>query len=148
MIEPLLAYLNQNDFYQNFQKTYIENVKIKMKQNEIMINQINSLLNQFSETTANNQKSDKLVYYNENTQLNAIIQTKNSLISELGGQRIDLITVDKIIKKSSSVLNVINTKGLNNKMKFVIPLFLIFAFIGLYLFRNFYKSHSSKLSIK
>jgi hypothetical protein len=148
VIEPLLAYLNQSDYYQNCQKTYIENVKIKMKQNEIMIEQINGLLNQFSATSANNQKSDKLVYYNENTQLNAIIQTKNGLITELGGQRMDLITVDKVIKKSSSALNVINTKGLNNKMKFAIPLFLIFAFIGLYLFRGFYKSHSSKLSTK
>lgn len=147
-IEPLLNYLNQNDYFQDVQRTYIANIKIKMKQNEMIIEQINNLLNQFSGTLANSQKSDKLVYYNENTQLNEIIQTKNGLISELGGQRMDLITVDKIIKKNSSVLNVVNSKGLNNKMKFVIPLILIFGYLGVYLFVSFYKREAAKLSTK
>jgi hypothetical protein len=147
-VDPVLAYLNQNKFYQNIQNAYINNIKVKMQQNEAIIEEINGLLEQFSLTSANNQKSDKLVYYNENTQLNEIIKTKNALIAEMGSQRMDLITNDKIIIKNSDVLNVVYKKGLNNKMKFVIPLFLIFAYLGVYAFRSFYKTQAAKSSTK
>jgi hypothetical protein len=148
MIEPLMTYLNQNEYYQNVQNVYVSNIKTKMKQNEEIIGQIDNLLNEFSSTTTNNQKSDKLVYYNENTQLNEIIKTKNNLIGELGGQRMDLVNNVQIIMKNSSVINVKNTKGINGKMKLVIPLLLFFAFIGINMFKNFYKRQSVKLASK
>lgn len=148
MINPIMNYLNQNKYYQNIQKVYVNNVKIKMKQNEAIIGQIDGLLNEFSSTTTNNQRSDKLVYYNENTQLNEIIKTKNYLVTELGAQRMDLVNNAQIILKNSSVVNVKNTKGLNGKMMLVIPLLLILGFIGFSLFRNFYKSQSAKLLLK
>jgi hypothetical protein len=148
VIEPLLAYLNQNQFYQDIQRAHINNVKVKMKQDEAIIDEINGLLSQFSLTSSNNQKSDKLVYYNENTQLNDIIQTKNTLISELGKLRVDLITYEKVIIKNSSVLNVINNKGVNSKIKFIIPSVLILGYLGLYAFIGFYKRQSAKLSTK
>ncbi len=148
IIDPLMAYLNRNEYYQNVQEVYVNNIKTKMKQNEAIIKQIDDLLNEFSSTTTNNQKSDKLVYYNENTQLNEIIKTKNNLISELGGERMDLVNNVQIIMKNSSVVNVKNTKGTNGKMKLVLPLFLIFAFIGINLFKNFYRRQSAKLASK
>jgi hypothetical protein len=148
VIEPLLAYLNQNEFYQHIREAHINNVKVKMKQNEAIIDEINGLLSQFSLTSSYNQKSDKLVYYNENTQLNEIIQTKNSLISELGELRVDLITYEKVIIKNSSVLNVINHKGVNSKMKFILPSILILGYFGLYVFISFYKRQSLKLASK
>lgn len=147
-VDPLLAYLNQNEYFQSIQKTQFDNIKIKMRQNEGMIEQINNLLNQFSTSVSNSQKTDKLVYYNENTQLNEIIQTKNNLVNELGFLRMQLISFDKTIKKNSITLNVINKKGLNNKMKFVLPLILIFGFILMNLFIVFYKKQAAKLSSK
>jgi len=146
-IDPIMAYLNQNDYYENIRKVMINNIKVKMKQNEIVIAQIDALLNEFSATTTNNQKSDKLVYYNENTQLNEIIKTKNYLVGELGGERMDLINNQHFIMKNSSVINVKNTKGLNGRMKLVLPLVLILGFIGLNLFRNFYRRQSAKLAL-
>jgi hypothetical protein len=119
-----------------------------MKQNEAIIGQIDNVLNEFSSTTSNNQKSDKLVYYNENTQLNEIIKTKNDLMVELGGQRMDLVNNVQIIMKNSSVINVKNTKGINGKMKLVIPLLLFFAFISINMFKNFYRRHAVKLASK
>ena len=57
------------------------------------------MLNAFSTTANGSQKSDKLVYYNENSQLNEVIKTKDALINEQGGHRIELVNFDKIIKK-------------------------------------------------
>ncbi len=145
-IDPILNYLNKNNYFATVQKVYISNVKAKILKNEEVIQQIDGLLNEFSSSTNNNQKSDKLVYYNENTQLNEIIQTKTNLVTELGNQRMDLINLDKVIKTNSSVLNVRNTKGLNNKMKFILPIVLMALFILIRFFLSFYKKQSFKVA--
>lgn len=147
LIDPILLYLNKNDYYQKLQKTLVNNINIKIKEDQIIINQIDVLLNQFSTTTAANQKSDKLVYYNENSQLNDILGTKNGLISSIGYQKTQLITIDKIIKDKSRVLNVKNTKGTNNKMKFILPIVLIFGFLFISFFKSFYRKQSAKSKI-
>jgi hypothetical protein len=46
--------------------------------------QIDAVLNGFSSSVNRNQQSDKLVYYNENTQLNDVIKTKEALIYRQG----------------------------------------------------------------
>jgi hypothetical protein len=113
----------------------------------ITINQIDALLNQFA-TASSNQKNSNLVYYNENTQLNDVIETKNNLIKNIGLQKTQLVSQNKIVKERSSTLNIQNTKGLNNKMKLVLPIVFIFGFIFLSLFISFYKTQKAKLSNK
>ncbi|WP_395052690.1 hypothetical protein [Flavobacterium sp.] len=147
LIDPILLYLNKNDYYQKIQKMFVENINIKMKEDQIIINQIDVLLNQFTATTAANQKSDKLVYYNENSQLNDILGTKNGLISGIGYQKAQLISIDKIIKDKSRVLNIKNTKGTNNKMKLVLPILLVFGFLFISFFKSFYRKQTAKSKI-
>lgn len=145
VIVPILNYLNQNEYFETLRKTQIQNITIKMIKNEEIINQINGLLNEFSTSTKSNQKSEKLVYYNENTQLNEIIKTKENLLFELGSQRMELTSLDKFIKKTSSVINIKNENVINGNLKFALPIFFIFAFIFINLFSNFYKKQSLKV---
>ena len=145
-IDPIIKYLNTNEYYDRIRKASINNINIKMKFNEQMIKQVDSLLNKFSSTMNNNQKSDKLVYYNENTQIGTLIDKKNEFISELASQRLNLIYLEDFVKKSSSVINNKNTKGLNGKMKLVLPLVLLFGFIGISIFMAFYKRQAAKFS--
>lgn len=144
IIIPIMNYLNKNEYYEAIRKTYVKNIAIKMLKNEETINQINELLNQFSNSTNSTQKSDKLVYYNENTQLNEIIKTKEGLLFELGNQRLELANVDNIIKKTSAVINIKNTESVNGKLKFVLPLLFIFGFVLGHLFSKFYKKQVLK----
>jgi ribosomal protein L30/L7E len=118
-----------------------------MKKNEEMIIQIDNLLNEFSSSMNGNQKSNKLVYYNENTQINEMITSKNDFISELGYKRTELLNIDTFIKKISSVTNVQNTKNINGKLKFVLPLILIFGFILVRFFIRFYKKQEILLEL-
>ena len=138
-ITPLLKYLNQNDYFNKVRSSAKNNIILKMKRNEEMINQIDNLLNEFSSSINGNQKSNKLVYNNENTQINEMIVSKDNFITELGYQRTELLKMDTFIKKISSVTNVQNTKNINGKLKFVLPLILIFGFILTRFFINFYK---------
>ncbi len=141
-VEPILNYLNSSLFYLKIQKEYINNVHIKMKANEVVIAQIDGFLNSFSNKVNSNSPNDKLVYYNENTQLNDVINTKNNLIKEQGNHRIELVALDKIVKENSSTINIENKKAVNGKMKLILPLLFILIFVGIKFFISFYKKQA------
>ena len=128
-IIPLLKYLNQNEYFNKVRSMANSNIILKMHKNEEIIIQIDNLLNKFSSSINDGQKSNKLVYYNETTQINEIISSKNKLIWELGCQRTGLLDIDAVIKKISCVTNVQNNENINGKLKFILPLFFIFGFI-------------------
>lgn len=146
-ITPILSFLNESEYYSAIRKENINNIKLKMTANDSTIAQINYLLNDFSNTTSSNQKSDKLVYYNENNQLNEIIKTKDALISEQGVLRINLINNTSIIKEISTTINIKNTKGVNGKMKLILPIIFIFLFFFVAVFIRFYKVQVAKRNL-
>lgn len=148
IIDPVLKYLNESNYFSDIQKSMQESTRLKIKADERTIAQIDSLLSNFSSISKGNGKSDKLVYYNENTQLNDILQTKNELIQDLANKKIELINISDIVKDNSIVLNIKNNKSLNGKMKFVIPFIFISIFLGLGILRAFYRSQMARLKDK
>lgn len=145
-VNPILEFLNKSDYFSKVQKEYVKNVNIKITENDSIIGQINGFLNSFKNTTNGSQKSDKLVYYNENSQLNDVIKTKDAIISEQGSLRLQLLSLDKIIKNNSEVLNIKETNSVNGKMKFILPLIFIIIFVLVGYFKSFYKKQMSKLN--
>lgn len=117
-----------------------------MAQNDTMIAQIDKLLNGLGNSVSSSQKSDKLIYYNENTQLNDVIKTKEGLIQEQGNRRIDFENLDKVIKVNSQTLNIRDVKEVNGKLKFILPFIFILTFLFFGYLRNFYKKQMLKLS--
>lgn len=145
-VQPILNYLNDSDYFRQIQKEYVNNIKIKMVENDSIISQIDGFLNAFKVTVNGSQKNDKLVYYNENSQLADVIKTKDQLVTEQGAHRIELVNLDKIVKENSSTLNIRNTKSINGKMKLVLPLLFIFLFIALGGLKAYYKHQMAKMN--
>lgn len=146
IVDSILSYLGKTNYFEKVRVSYVENFKSKIKSNSATILQIDGLLNQFIITNSNSSKSDKLVYYNENTQLNELIKTKDELISENSTTKIELLNLDKVIKERSRIVNIKNNKGANNKMKFILPFVFIAIFIFYGLFMAFYRKQSQKIS--
>lgn len=146
VIEPLLNYLNQNEYYEKLRLTNKENISNQIKENQVIIDQIDTLLSGFSNSTSI-QKNDKLVYYNENTQLNEIIDTKYKLIGENGRLKIELINISSFIKKIGTVSNVKSSKGIDGKMKIVLPMVFLFLFLFVYSVKSMYKKQKAKGSV-
>ena len=146
-VKPLIAYLNSSDFYRLIQKEAVNNVQQKIIANDLTISQINGVLNEFSKNVSDgSSKGSSLVYYNENSQLNDVIKTKEDLTDEQGNHRITLVSLDKIVKDVSAIINIENTKSVNGKLKLILPLVLLLVFILLNGFRSFYKKEKKKLS--
>lgn len=142
-IEPILHFLNETEYYSKVQKEIVNNIQLKMIQNDTIIAQINGVLSGFS-NTAKGTKSNNLVYYNENTQLNDIIKTKESLINEQGFLRVDLVGLNSIVKENSSTLNIENITSINGKLKFILPILFVCIFILIHFFIAFYRKQSVK----
>ena len=141
-IDPILKYLENNVYYSNLKNVYTKSNYMKLQRYNEIIAQIDAVLNNFSKEKGSTSNNDKLVYYNENTQLNDVIQTKNYLISEMGRIQYDLQISNKIVKENSSTINILNTKSINGKLKFILPLLLIFIYVSFFLFVNFYKKQT------
>lgn len=144
LIIPLLKYLNISDYFLKVQKERINITNVKMSENDSIIKQIDDVLNGFKSNLTNNERSSNLVYFNENTQLNDIIKTKNLLIAEQGSLKLDLINYEKIIKDISTVINIQNTKSINGKMKLIMPFVFLLLFILSRLFIGFYRKQVVK----
>lgn len=148
LIDPLLNYFNNSEYFSQIQKSVQESNLIKLQANEKTIKQIDSLLASFSSSANQSGKNDKLVYYNENTQLNDVLKTKSELIQEQANKRLEIITGDRTVKENASILNIKNTESINGKLKIVFPLLFIGLFLLFGLLRDFYRIQMAKLSDK
>jgi hypothetical protein len=143
-VEPILNYLSTSNYFSKVQKISLSNIQQKIRDKEGMIVQIDEILKGFSTKSVNNNKNNKLIYYNENTQLNGIIISKDSLVNELGTLKLDLYNSQKIINDNATIMNIRNKTSMNGKRKFIFPLLFISLFILGQLFLSFYKKQSQK----
>ena len=143
-IQPLLKFLNTDKYLNQILAISKENIIIKMKKNEELINQTDSLIKILTINLSRNQKSSNLVYNNENNQFNSFFDLKNNLINEIASQRIALVNSNVVIKDISTVVNIKNTKGVNNKFKFILPVLFIFLFIVFAMVNSLYKKQKAR----
>jgi hypothetical protein len=129
VINPILTYLNTDQYYNEVLKISESNVRYELAKNEKQIIQIDSIIKKLVVNLGKN-KSNSLVYNSENDQLNPMFQLKNELVKTVGNQKIQLIKLNLIIKDVVVIINKFSAKGINGKIKFILP----FVLIGLYLF--------------
>jgi mevalonate pyrophosphate decarboxylase len=83
-------------------------------------------------------KNDKMMYYNENNQLDNIIKTKDTLSSTMAALKMELFNSKKIINDNSVVLN-IKTINFEWQIKIYFTLCLDSFFVLTQLFISFTK---------
>lgn len=147
IINPILKFINTDQYYNKALKITRENILIKMKKNEQEIVQVDSILN-FMAYNLKQNKNSNLIYNNENNQINPLFELKNALINEIASQKINLENLTVFIKETSITTNITNTKSINGKLKFILPLLFIFGFILIRFFINFYKKQKTLVAKK
>lgn len=127
----VIAYLNDSNYFSKIQNQFVKDLNEKNLLYQNMLEQIDNILNKFS--NLEDSKSDKLVYYNDNTQLNDVLNTKSDIITKISTNNIILLQSDKTIKEISVTTNSVNSKNMLNKLKYILPvLACLFLFIFLY----------------
>ncbi|AOW08704.1 hypothetical protein [Flavobacterium gilvum] len=144
IVEPLLKYLNASPYYEAYNRINSQNIQNSIKRKEETILQIDGILNQFSGTYGKLSSNEKLVYYNENMNLDEVIKTKDSLANEINKLKIEQYNTSKTIKEKGIILNAKNTKTIKEKLIFTLPL----VFVGLFVLYSFCISFYKKQSLK
>lgn len=143
-IDPILEYLNTSAYYDTFKKINSKNIQNNIKSKEATIVQIDGILNQFSSGNESHSGNEKLVYYNENLNLDEVIKTKDSLSGQIDKLKVEQYITNKTIKETGMVLNVKSSKNLKGKLFYMLPL----VFVGLFVFFSFFISFYKKQSLK
>lgn len=147
LIKPILNFINTDEYYNKILEISKENILLKMKKNEQEIVQVDSIL-KFMATNLSQNKNQNLIYNNENNQINPLFDLKNNLINEIAAQKIRLENFKVFIRETSITLNIRNTKGINGKLKFALPLLLVFGFYMFRFYISFYKKQETLSSLK
>ena len=146
IIKPILKYLNSDEYLNKLLAITQENILIKMKKNEEQISQVDKLITQISENLSKEKSASNLVYNNENNEINALFNLKNSLINEIAEQKITLENIKLYIKDITINTNILESKGVNNKLKLILPLlFMLIYLIGCF-FNSLYKKQSARIN--
>jgi hypothetical protein len=134
-----LNFLNTNEYYQKLQREVLNNIIIKIKSNQSMIEQIDNILNDFPK----DKTSTNLIYNNQNFDFNELIKFKNELLVEQGNREIELLNYSKITKENSIIINISKDLSILKNYMILTPLFFLFSFLFIKLFISYYKKQNS-----
>ena len=136
IIDDLFLFLNENDHFKEYQKVYIENNKLEIRENYKMIAQIDSIL--LANSRLNSLPAN--VAINNNTDIYRLIEKKTEILEGLVQLRTQEIDFNTPIKKVSVDYNLKAKKFLSFSNKVKYPLILVFlfsmVFLIIYLFKN------------
>ncbi len=140
LIDPLLKYLQETKYFTERGKVYQSNLIEKIAANKLLITQIDQILSNLTQN-----KTTGGVIISENTGLSELIQKKDQLIYENQTLSIHKLEYDKVIKDQDMSLNQLNTKGVNNKMKLILPFLFVGLFLLGYWFSQAYKQQKKRI---
>lgn len=139
VIDPILNYLQDSDFYITQQKIYQKNIDNKTKFNDSLIVQIDKLILNLSNNKGGN------ISFSEEKGISELINKKDLLIKESQNLIINRSLFEEIIKTQNVSINNLNTKGLNHKMKLFLPILFIFFYVIIYNFIVLYKKQMIRI---
>ena len=140
LIEPILKYLQQTEYFTKLQKVYQSNLVEKVEANKLLIAQIDQIILSLTQN-----KNGGGVTISQDSGLSELIQKKDQLIYENQTLSIHKLEYDKVIKDQDISLNQMNTKGVNNKMKIILPFLFVFLYLLGYWFSQAYKQQKKRI---
>jgi len=140
LIDPILKYLQQTDYFTKLQKVYQKNLVEKVEANKLLINQIDQIILNLTQN-----KTSGGVTISENSGLSELISKKDALIIENQALAVHNLEYDKIIKDQNISSNQLNTKGVNNKLKIILPFLFVTLYLFGYWFTQLYKKQKQRI---
>ena len=137
IVEKLLAYINDNDYYQSLSSVFRDNAQLRIDENGKLIEQIDELVNNYTKTLLQKEQAPTSVYMENESALNisSLLVLKNRMIKEIEEKKLELNSQSQVI----SILNMGKSQAVrkpffNNKF-FLLPLglvvlFFIVSFLG------------------
>lgn len=126
-VKSIIKYLNKDSYFDSILNLNIKNIRDRISKNDSTVKQIDDLIKSYSISLA--KGNTNVLIKNENTEVNNLIDQKNSLLRIIDDDKLSLVTKNKIIRENTIVINQTNNKGITNKLKFILPIIFILLFL-------------------
>lgn len=133
--EALMIYVNRNAYFNELKTVSIENLENQIKQNNSIINQIDSIVVNTNKGTSFNRNSNGLTF-NDNQGLSDLLEKKENLVDQRIYLQNFLVDQSEIIRIVDANYKVLNTEDLLKKdKKKLFPLILVILYSLYFLVR-------------
>lgn len=147
LVQPLLGFLNESEYFNTYKIDYVASLEKRVAGNDSIVKQVDAVLDAFKNTVNDGAaKNDKLVYYNENTQLNDLLETKERILEDQVKLKASLLHHDKIVREISSTLNINPEPNILTEKKVMYPLQAFILFLIIISMVRFYRKQKLKHS--
>ncbi len=148
-IEKVLNYLNSNEVYAEIKEVAIAETKLRIERNDKSISNIDAIFDEYSGKNEGDPNPSQVFFKSQqNNNLHQLIDKKKELIEENAMLKKELIKYDHVVAKVNEP-NFYRTSSFTDKKKTLLPIFLVFLYIGFFVIRNVYrkgKMYSEELS--
>lgn len=142
VVKPFMSFVNDDDYLKKLHLVNVNNAENRVKANDSVIKQIDQIFKKFGSQSS----STSLSISSENVPLDNLLYIKDKLINEINYFDIVKLQASDIIKDHAVILNIKDTKGLNGKMKLILPILFIILFVFVALIKDFYKKNKARLN--
>ena len=148
-IEKVLNYLNSSEVYAEIKEVAIAETKLRIERNDTSIANIDAIFDEYSGKNEGDPNPSQVFFKSQqNNNLHQLIDKKKELIEENAMLKKELIKYDNVVAKVNEP-NFYRTSSFTDKKKTLLPIFLVFLYIGFFVIRNVYrkgKMYSEELS--
>lgn len=148
-INKVLNYLNSNEVYAKIKDVAISETKLRIERNDLSIKNIDAIFDEYAGKNEGDPNPSQVFFKSQqNNNLHQLLDKKKELIEENEMLKKELIKFDNVVSKVNEP-NFYRTSKFTDKKKTLLPIFLVFIYIGFFVIRNVYrkgKMYSEELS--
>lgn len=130
IVKDLIAFLNQNEHFAEYQDIFKNSNQLEISEHYKMLAQVDSLVSSSSAVSGSNAN----IAINNTTNLFSLIQQKREILKEIVKLKMQQVDYSAPIREVSANYNLETKRFLNISNKIRFPILLVLAFCGVYLF--------------
>lgn len=125
LIDPILNYLNNNEYFSKLKTIHLVNIEDKLAKNDSLTKQIDNIIFQLSTSS----KSNGTISISEASDISELVKKKDELTYDSQKLKTDYLIYDKIIKEQSSIINIRDYDILLLNSKVLFPILLVLFYL-------------------
>jgi len=143
VIEIVLDYLNNNEYFEALRKQEVENIQNTIAEYDTMNLQANDVLKSINNRTIESKANENISINNEYISYNDVLRVKEELLENKNKMALNLVMYDKTIKDIQTSKNLIHGKLLKGLSKFVFAFLFVFLYVLLIRISKFMKKYKT-----
>ncbi|MBX2828740.1 MAG: hypothetical protein KTR22_11285 [Flavobacteriaceae bacterium] len=140
VIDTLISYINKSEYLTEYKNVYQQTLEDGIKNNQETIKQINEVIATYNKHESLPTKSSELYIVDKNFSVAALLASKIELEKEIETFRREMVELDQVVVNMNQPTLYKKERPLTENNMVIVPLLLIFGFLGIAFARYAYRS--------